>query len=90
MNIYVGNISFNAKEQDVKDLFSQFGDVDSVRVITDKYSGRSKGFCFVDMPTEDQAKAAIAELDGKEFMGRNIKVNEARPRTERPRQDNQW
>ena len=82
MNIYVGNLSFEVTEDDLRSAFEDFGSVDSVRLITDKYTGRSKGFAFVEMTDNDEAKAAMSELNGKEFMGRTIKVNEARPRTE--------
>jgi len=82
MNIYVGNLSFEVTEDDLRSAFEDFGSVDSVRLITDKYTGRSKGFAFVEMTDNDEAKAAMSELNDKEFMGRTIKVNEARPRTE--------
>jgi len=82
MNIYIGNLSYDATEDDVKSAFEDFGAVDSVKIITDKYTGRSKGFGFVEMTDDSEAKTAIAELNDKEFKGRNIKVNEARPRTE--------
>ncbi|MCA9769965.1 RNA-binding protein [Candidatus Dependentiae bacterium] len=83
-NIYVGNLSYNATENQVKDLFAEFGEVASVRIIKDKFTGNSKGFAFVEMPANDEAEQAISSLDGKEIGGRNIKVNEARPREERP------
>lgn len=82
MDIYVGNLSYNATEEDIKKEFEEFGEVESVKIITDRYSGRSKGFGFVGMPNEEEAKAAIEALNGKEMLGRNLKVNEARPRTE--------
>ena len=82
MNIYVGNLSFEVTEDDLRSAFEDFGSVDSVRLITDKYTVRSKGFAFVEMTDNDEAKAAMSELNDKEFMGRTIKVNEARPRTE--------
>jgi RNA recognition motif-containing protein len=87
MNIYVGNLSFRATDDGLRDLFAQFGEVTSAKIMMDKMSGRSKGFGFVDMPDDAAANAAIAELNDKEFMERNLKVNEARPRTEgdRPR-----
>jgi RNA recognition motif-containing protein len=80
MDIYVGNLSYDATEEDVKKLFEEFGEIESVKIITDRYSGRSKGFGFVGMPNEEEAKSAIDALNGKEMMGREIKVNEARPR----------
>ena len=82
MNIYVGNLSYDASEEDVQRAFEDFGSVDSVKIIKDKYTGRSKGFGFVEMTEDDAAKTAITELNDKEFMGRNLKVNEARPRAE--------
>ncbi|MGA1822091.1 MAG: RNA recognition motif domain-containing protein [Thermoplasmatota archaeon] len=80
MNIYVGNISYNASEADIQSAFEAFGQVDSVTIIKDRFTGRSKGFGFVEMPNDDEAKKAIAEMDGKELVGRDLKVNEARPR----------
>jgi len=85
MNIYVGNLPYKATEEELKDMFGSFGDVSSVRIITDHESGRSKGFAFVEMANDEQAKAAIEDLNGVEFIGRPITVNEARPRQERPR-----
>ena len=82
MNIYVGNLSFDVTEDDLRSAFEDFGSVDSVRLIMDKDTGRSKGFAFVEMTDNDKAKTAMSELNDKEFMGRTIKVNEARPRTE--------
>ena len=82
MNIYVGNLSFEVTEDNLRSAFEDFGTVDSVKIITDRYTGRSKGFAFVEMTDNDEAKAAMSELNDKEFMGRTIKVNEARPRTE--------
>ncbi len=82
MNIYVGNISYTATEETLKELFGQFGHVVAVKIIKDKLTGKSKGFAFVEM--SDGGQEAIDSLDGKEFGGRNIKVNEARPREARP------
>jgi RNA recognition motif-containing protein len=82
MNIYVGNISREIVSQDLQDLFETFGEVMSSKVITDMYSGESRGFGFVEMASKQEAEAAISELDGKEVKGRTIKVNEARPRGE--------
>jgi len=79
MNIYVGNLDFKATEKDLEKLFEPFGTVESASVITDKYSGRSKGFGFVTMP-DSAASNAIKELDGKPHNGRNLIVNEARPK----------
>ena len=78
--LYVGNLAYSVTDQDLKDLFSQSGAVESVAVISDKFSGQSKGFGFVEMADAGAADAAIKSLDGTEFKGRNIKVNEAKPR----------
>ena len=84
MNIYIGNLPYNVSEEDLRDAFSQFGQVQSSNIITDKFSGRSKGFGFVDMPNDGEAREAIEQMNDKDFKGRTIKVNEARPREERP------
>lgn len=81
--LYVGNLSFQANDQDLEDLFNQFGDVVSARIITDRDSGRSRGFAFVEMSDDNAAQSAIDELNDKDFMGRNISVNIARERQER-------
>jgi len=85
MNIYVGNLSRDVTEVDLKDAFKAFGEVQSASVIKDKFSGESRGFGFVEMPNKDEAEKAIAGLNGRELKGRNLTVNEARARTERPR-----
>jgi len=82
MNIYVGNLQREATEEDLRKLFNAFGEVVSVTVIRDKFSGISRGFGFIEMPNRNSAQNAISELNGKEFMGRNLRVNEARPRRE--------
>jgi RNA recognition motif-containing protein len=82
--MYVGNLSFDATELDIRELFSQHGEVTEVAVIMDRDSGRPRGFCFVSMSTREGMEAAIKELDGKDWMGRPLAVNEARPREERP------
>ncbi len=84
MKIYVGNLSYSTSEDDLRQAFGQFGTVDSADIITDRGTGRSKGFGFVEMSNDDEAKAAIEGLNGKETDGRNLNVNEARPRTDRP------
>jgi RNA recognition motif-containing protein len=84
MNIYVGNLPFNTTAADLENLFGEYGAVDSAAIINDRETGRSRGFGFVEMPNDVGAKA-IQELDGADFNGRNLKVNEARPREERPR-----
>ncbi|HNZ86873.1 MAG TPA: RNA-binding protein [bacterium] len=83
--LYVGGISYSTKEDGLKEYFSQAGNVTSAIIITDKISGRSKGFGFVEMETEDEAKSAIEMFNGKEFEGRTLTVNEARPKEDRPR-----
>ena len=90
MNIYVGNLSYKVSEDELKETFTPFGAVESARIITDRDTGRSKGFGFVEMNNDEEGKAAIAELDGKELDGRNLKVNEARPREERPRRQSRF
>lgn len=85
MNIYVGNLPYKATEDELRDMFGSFGDVNSVRIITDHESGRSKGFAFVEMANDEQARAAIEELNGAEFIGRPLTVNEAKPKQDRPR-----
>ncbi|HLE18740.1 MAG TPA: RNA-binding protein [Syntrophales bacterium] len=82
MNLYVGNLSYDATEEDIKRAFEAFGRVESVSIIKDKYSGESKGFGFVEMPNSAEAKSAIDGLNEKEFKGRALSVNEARPREE--------
>ncbi|HTX79354.1 MAG TPA: RNA-binding protein [Longilinea sp.] len=82
MNIYVGNLSFQASEDDVRQAFEAFGQVDSVSIVKDKFTGQSRGFAFVEMPNQAEAQAAIAGLNGKDLKGRAVNVNEARPRTE--------
>lgn len=84
MNIYVGNLSYDVTEDELKDVFSEHGEVSSVNIIKDKYSGRSKGFGFVEMPNEDEAEKAVQTLNGSAVKGRDIKVNKARPREEHP------
>ena len=83
MNLYVGNLLFNVDENDLRNAFEQFGKVTEVRLIMDKFSGQSKGFGFVEMPSKDEAEKAIGEMNGKEFMGRAITVNLAKPKTNR-------
>ena len=82
MNIYVGNLSWNLKDQDLSNLFAAHGEVTSAKIVTDKFTNRSKGFGFVEMANDDQAQAAIAALNGTEVDGRNIVVNESRPKPE--------
>lgn len=77
--IYVGNLSYNMDDQSLADLFSQFGTVESARIITDRESGRSKGFAFVEMASDSEAATAIEKLNGTEQLGRNLNVSEAKP-----------
>ncbi len=84
MNIYVGNLPYNITEDELKDVFAEYGAVDRVTLITDKYTGESKGFGFIEMPTQSEAEEAVKSLNGSSVKGRNIKVNQARPRTDRP------
>ncbi len=79
MNIYIANISFRAKEDHLKELFEQYGEVASVKIVTDRETGRSRGFGFVDMPNDSEGREAISKLNGFEFQQRNLVVNEARP-----------
>jgi RNA recognition motif-containing protein len=83
MNIYVGNLSFDVKEENLQTAFEAFGKVSSAVIVRDKYSGQSRGFGFVEMPDQNEARTAIANLNGKELLGRQINVNEARPRSDR-------
>jgi RNA recognition motif-containing protein len=85
MNIYVGNLSPDVTGDDLRQAFEAFGQVTSANVITDKFSGESRGFGFVEMPSKDEATAAITGMNGKDLKGRAVNVNEARPRVERPR-----
>jgi len=82
MNVYVGNLPREATETDVREAFAAFGQVTTVKLITDKFSGESRGFGFVEMPNQAEAQAAINGLNGKQLKGRMLTVNEARPRTE--------
>ena len=82
-NLFVGNMSFQTAESDLRALFEPFGQITRVHVATDRDTGRARGFAFVEMANDEEAAKAIAALDGKEVGGRNLKVNEARPKTER-------
>src|SRR2546430_8679522 len=82
--LYVGNLSFQTTSEDLKEHFAQAGNVESASVVEDRMTGRSRGFGFVEMATAEEAAAAIEQFNGKEFSGRNLTVNEARPRTDRP------
>lgn len=80
MTIYVGNLSFQATEEDIRDVFNEYGEVTRISLPTDRETGRKRGFAFVDMADEANEDAAIAELDGAEWLGRELRVNKARPR----------
>jgi len=82
MNIYVGNLSWGLKDQDLANLFAPFGEVSSAKIVTDKFTQRSKGFGFVEMANDEEAQAAIAQLNGTEVEGRSLVVNESRPKQE--------
>lgn len=84
MNLYIGNLSWTISEPELQQTFEAFGEVSSCKIVKDKMTNRSKGFAFVEMPNDDEANAAISALNGKDVKGRNISVNEARPREERP------
>ncbi|NTV82408.1 RNA-binding protein [Chlorobaculum thiosulfatiphilum] len=90
MNIYIGNLPYSITDGDLREKFSEFGQVHSANIISDKFSGRSKGFGFVDMPNEAEAREAIDAMNDKDFKGRTIKVNEARPREQRPPRREQY
>ena len=85
MNIYVGNLSRDLTESELREAFAAFGEVSSASIIKDKFSGESRGFGFVEMPNKDEADKAIAGVNGKDLKGRTASVNEARPRTDKPR-----
>jgi len=85
MSVYVGNLSYEVTQSDLTDTFAEYGTVKRVQLPTDRETGRLRGFAFVEMETDAEEEAAIAALDGAEWMGRDLKVNKARPREEKPR-----
>lgn len=87
INIYVGNLSFDANEDQLRELFEGFGRVDSAKIISDQFTGRSRGFGFVEMADREEGTRAIEELNARDFMGRSLKVNEARPKRDAGRRD---
>lgn len=89
-NIYVGNLAYSVTSDDLRAVFAEYGEVSSANVIMDKFSGRSKGFGFVEMPDSSAASAAIEALNEQDLQGRNMRVNEARPREERPPRRNRY
>lgn len=90
MNIYAGNLSYSVTDDDLREMFEPYGEVSRASVISDRESGRSKGFGFVEMTNDDEAKGAIDALNGKDLKGRAINVNEARPRPERPQRPRRY
>jgi RNA recognition motif-containing protein len=90
MNIYVGNLPWGLTEDDLQDSFAEYGEVERATIISDRDTGRSKGFGFVEMPTQSEGEAAISALDGTSLNGRDIRVNEAKPRTERPERERRY
>jgi RNA recognition motif-containing protein len=84
MNIFISNLSWGVNDNDLRELFTEYGEIASAKVITDKFTGRSRGFGFVEMPNEEEAKKAIEELNQAQFDGKVITVNEAKPREDRP------
>lgn len=88
INIYVGNLSFDASEDQLRELFEGYGSVQSAKIISDRFTGRSRGFGFVEMADREEGLKAIDGLNAKEFVGRSLKVNEARPKREAPQRDN--
>jgi cold-inducible RNA-binding protein len=87
INIYVGNLSFEAVEDELRELFEAYGRVESAKIISDHFTGRSRGFGFVEMAEQEEGLKAIEELNAKEFKGRSLRVNEARPRRDADRRD---
>ena len=85
MNIYVGNLSYDVSTEDLRQAFEAYGEVSSANIVKDKYSGQSRGFGFVEMPDKAEAQTAIENLNGKDLLGRQLNVNEARPRADRGR-----
>jgi len=85
MNIYIGNLSYNITEEDLRQAFETFGQIASVSIIKDKFSGQSKGFGFIEMPVKEEAESAISGMNGKEMKGRTLNVNQARPRSDESR-----
>jgi RNA recognition motif-containing protein len=90
MNMYIGNLAHDVTEDDLRNAFSEFGEVASVKIIIDKFSGRSKGFGFVEMPSNSEADQAIKTLNGKAFNGRSIKVNQAEAKRKRPQRRHRY
>lgn len=90
MNLYVGNLPFRLSEEELRQVFEEYGEVKSANIIMDRETGRSKGFAFVEMDNDDDAQKAIDSLNEADLKGRNIRVNQARPKEDRPRQRNRY
>ncbi len=90
MNIYVGNLPYAVSEEDLKNLFSEYGEVATINIIKDRFSGQSKGFGFVEMPNNSEADEAIKSLNQTELQGRSLRVNQAQPRGERPQRRSRY
>jgi RNA recognition motif-containing protein len=90
MNIYVGNLPYSLTDEELNETFSQYGQVESAKIIMDRFTGKSKGFGFVEMPEQAEAEDAIKQLDGSSVQGRNIRVNESKPRSDRPRKPRRY
>lgn len=90
MNIYVGNLAYGVTQDELRSVFATYGEISSVNLITDKFTGESKGFGFVEMPNNSEADAAIKGLNETPLKGRNLKVNQAKPRAERPARGPRW
>ena len=89
-NLYVGNLSYDTTEDTLRTLFAEYGEIESANLITDRYTGRSRGFAFVEMATEEEAQAAMSGMNGREVDGRELKVDKAKPRTERRESRPRW
>ena len=87
MNIFVGSLPYTTTDEELEAVFTEYGEVTSARVIMDRYTGRSRGFGFVEMSDQEQAETAVRVMNGKDFQGRALTVNEARPREDRPKRD---
>ncbi|GBE13341.1 RNA recognition motif [bacterium BMS3Bbin14] len=90
MNIYVGNLPYGVTDDELRSAFAEFGDVATAKIIMDRYSGRSKGFGFVEMDNDSEAEEAIKSLDSTDMQGRKLRVNQAKPRVDRPQHDSQY
>jgi len=90
MKMYVGNLAYSVTDALLRETFTQYGEVSSVTIISDKFTGQSKGFGFVEMPNDAEANAAMNALNESDMLGRTIKVNEAKPQTDRPQRSNRW